>query len=58
MRFEIYPGRDRKWWWRLKSANGQIVGGSCQGYTRQRDARAIVKRLRATMHHAGLRELK
>jgi uncharacterized protein YegP (UPF0339 family) len=36
--FGIVKRRDGQWDWRLKASNGQILGGSQQGYTERNDA--------------------
>ena len=30
--FEIYQGKDDKWYWRYKAGNGQITATGGQGY--------------------------
>lgn len=35
---EVYKREDGQWDWRLKASNGQILGGSAQGYTERNDA--------------------
>jgi uncharacterized protein YegP (UPF0339 family) len=46
-RFEIYSDRHGKYRWRLRAANGMIIGISGEGFTRVRRAResitAVVK---------------
>lgn len=37
MRFEIFQGKYRQWYWRLKARNNQIVAQS-EGYTRKHGA--------------------
>lgn len=29
---EFYKGKDKLWYWRLESDNGNIIGSSSQGY--------------------------
>jgi uncharacterized protein YegP (UPF0339 family) len=44
--FGLYAGKDLKWRWRLRSANGQIIANG-QGYTTKdaaQDGIAAVKR--------------
>jgi uncharacterized protein YegP (UPF0339 family) len=36
--FEVFKREDGQWDWRLKSSNGQVLGGSAQGYTERNDA--------------------
>lgn len=35
---EIYKGKDKKWYWRLRSSNGRIVADGSQGYAGGRPA--------------------
>ena len=46
MTFEIYEDRGGEYRWRLRSANGQIVADSGEGYTRRDDAREAAIRVR------------
>lgn len=39
-KFEIYQDAEDKWRWRLKSANGDIIADSGQGYERKEDCDA------------------
>lgn len=41
-KFTVFEGADRQWYWRLSSANGQIVAQS-EGYRRQSGATAGVR---------------
>lgn len=34
-RFEIYRGKDQKWYWRYVAKNGKITADGSQGYTRK-----------------------
>lgn len=34
MGFEYYQGKDKQWYWRLKSRNGQVVAQG-EGYARR-----------------------
>ena len=36
--FEVFKREDGQWDWRLRASNGQILGGSAQGYTERNDA--------------------
>ncbi|MFB6220666.1 MAG: DUF1508 domain-containing protein [Halolamina sp.] len=44
--FEIYRDADGKWRWRLLHRNGNILADGGQGYSRRRDARRAVDRIR------------
>jgi len=44
--FEVYRDAGGQWRWRLVHKNGNILGDSGQGYTRRRDARRAVDRIR------------
>jgi uncharacterized protein YegP (UPF0339 family) len=45
--FEIFPGKNGRFYWRLRAANGEIVCDSAQGngYSRRDSARRSTKRL-------------
>lgn len=45
MRFEVYCGEDRQYYWRLRSANSQVIATGAEGYTRRRDARRAIRRV-------------
>ena len=32
LRFEVYKGKDKQFWWRLKSSNGEIIATCGQGF--------------------------
>jgi uncharacterized protein YegP (UPF0339 family) len=32
MRFQIYKGKDKRWYWRAIAGNGRIVADGSQGY--------------------------
>lgn len=51
--FEKYQDARREWRWRLKAANGEILGASCDGFTRAHCNR-IVERLRQSFRWGGL----
>lgn len=36
--YEIYRGKDGRWWWREVAPNGRIVTTCAYGYVRQRAA--------------------
>jgi uncharacterized protein YegP (UPF0339 family) len=38
LKFELYKDKAMEYRWRLKAANGQIIGASSEGYKAQRDA--------------------
>lgn len=38
MKFELYKDKDGEWRWRIKAANGKIVGDSSEGYKNKQDA--------------------
>lgn len=41
----VYRRQDGKWDWRLRARNGEIIGGSQQGYENQQDAETIARRI-------------
>jgi uncharacterized protein YegP (UPF0339 family) len=52
MRFVLYSRltlRGRRWFWRLKAGNGEIVAhGSTRGYSRRIDAETAIGLVRAS----------
>ena len=49
MKFEVYQGRNKKWYWRLLAANGEIISDGGQGYSTSQNARRAVNRLVAAI---------
>ncbi len=43
MRFEIYEGKDGKWYWRAVASNGNKTADGGQGYASKGNARGAVK---------------
>jgi uncharacterized protein YegP (UPF0339 family) len=41
MKFEVYRGKNKKWYWRLRS-KGKIVADGGQGYSASQNARRAV----------------
>ena len=48
MKFEVYEGKNKKWFWRLIS-KGKIVADGGQGYSASQNARRAVIRLKKQM---------
>ena len=46
MTIEVYQDALGEWRWRLQAANGEIVAGSGEGYTRKSDALRAAKLLK------------
>jgi uncharacterized protein YegP (UPF0339 family) len=44
-RFEVFKGKKGDWWWRLRSSNGQVVGGSAEGFKRRSHAIQMTRTL-------------
>ena len=44
--FEIYPDTAGEWRWRLVHRNGNVLADGGEGYTRRRDARRAIDRIR------------
>lgn len=57
-RFEIYMGGmfRRKWFWRLRAGNGEIVAQS-EGYSRKIDAIRTIESVQERAPHASLHEV-
>jgi len=54
--FEIFVGDDEQHYWRLKSANGQIIATGGEGYTSHSGAvRAMGSMKRAVLEAVGAR---
>lgn len=51
-RFEVYRDAAGEWRWRLKAANGRIVGDSGEGYGSQHNARRAAEHARASVASA------
>ena len=43
--FEVYQGRNKKWYWRCYSGNGRIIADGGQGYNSERAAKVAVLKL-------------
>lgn len=54
MKFEIYEGRNKKWYWRLKADNGKIIADGGQGYSTSQNARRAVVKLKAVLVNRGV----
>jgi uncharacterized protein YegP (UPF0339 family) len=52
-KFEVYRDAAREWRWRLKAANGRIVGDSGEGYATESNARRAAENARSSI--AGAR---
>lgn len=52
MKFEVYQDEAGEWRWRLVAANGEKVADSGEGYTRERDARRAIARIRGEVWNA------
>lgn len=48
-RFETFEGKDGDFWWRFRAANGQIMAGSGEGYSRKGDCKDALLRVRQLM---------
>ena len=44
MRFQVYPDRGKKWRWRLRARNGQIVAVSGQSFANKWNAWRALRR--------------
>jgi uncharacterized protein YegP (UPF0339 family) len=57
LRFELYRDSRRLFRWRLKAANGRILGTSSEGYTAKSDCRTAIDRIREGASTAALDDL-
>ncbi|UUY01582.1 DUF1508 domain-containing protein [Svornostia abyssi] len=53
-KFEIYRDAASEWRWRLKAANGRIVGDSGEGYASQSNARRAAEHARGSIAGAHI----
>lgn len=58
MTFEVYQDAAGEYRWRLKEANGRIMGDSGQGYTRKGDCYDAIGKLRLGVPHASIQEVQ
>jgi uncharacterized protein YegP (UPF0339 family) len=49
MRFEIYQGTDRQWYWHLKSRNNKVIADSAEAYVSKSNAVRAVRTVRTTL---------
>ena len=54
MKFEIFEGRNKKWYWRLIAANGKIVADGGQGYSTSQNTRRAVIKLKTMLVEKGI----
>lgn len=54
MKFEIYEGRNKKWYWRLKAHNGKIIADGGQGYSTSQNARRAIGKLKTVLVNKGV----
>ena len=43
IKFELYKDKAMEFRWRLKAANGQIIGAASEGYKAERDAEHAIE---------------
>lgn len=55
MKFEIYKDDAKQWRWRLKAANGEIIGTSGEGYKNRKHVRKMVESI---INHAQTNEYR
>jgi uncharacterized protein YegP (UPF0339 family) len=44
-RVEVYRGKDKKWYWRMRAGNGKIVADGSQGYASKAGGEKAAKKL-------------
>ncbi len=52
--FEVYLGKNNKWYWRLMSRNGRIIADGGQGYTRKEGAIKGLQVVKSLAYHASV----
>tara|TARA_Y100000310_G_C20698991_1_gene827915 strand:- start:4238 stop:4417 length:180 start_codon:yes stop_codon:yes gene_type:complete len=56
--FEVYQGKNnKKWYWRLKARNGQIIADGGQGYARKENALNGLRVVKALSYYADVKVL-
>ncbi|HUR52757.1 MAG TPA: DUF1508 domain-containing protein [Gemmataceae bacterium] len=58
MKYEVYEDAKKEHRWRLKSANGQVVASSSEGYKAKADADKAVETIKAGLAKATVSEVK
>ena len=53
MKFEVYEGKDGKWYWRAKAKNGRVVANGAQGYRRASSAFDAVSKFASAIRVRG-----
>lgn len=48
-RYEVYPGLDGKYYWRLKSSSGDVVAVAAEGHTSKASALTMIDNLRRSL---------
>jgi uncharacterized protein YegP (UPF0339 family) len=57
LKFEVYKDKAMEYRWRLKAANGQIIGASSEGYKAQRDADHAIDLIKKGAAKAAVEDL-
>lgn len=57
LQFELYRDSRSRFRWRLKAANGRILGTSSEGYNAKADCRAAINRIREGASTASVEDL-
>lgn len=52
--FEVYSGKDGKWYWRFRAANGLIIADGGQGYASRRGVVRAVRTVCLAMRDLAL----
>ena len=58
MKYEVYEDAKKEHRWRLKSANGQVVASSSEGYKAKADVDKAVETIKAGLAKATVTEVK
>ncbi len=56
--FEIYPGKNKKFFWRLRAANRLVVADGSQGYASRGNALRGARRVLRTLQRQILTKFK
>lgn len=55
--FEVYKGKNGRWYWRLMSRNGRIIADGGQGYIRKEGAIKGLQVVKSLAYHASVKVL-
>jgi uncharacterized protein YegP (UPF0339 family) len=57
LKFEVYQDKAMEFRWRLKAANGQVVGSSSQGYKKKADCEHAIDLIKESADKAEVKDM-